>query len=135
MTNRHDVRNYAPRQDSVTAARRRTAWLAVAWGYPEVSADAALVTSELATNAILHGSVTDRLVRVEVSLSRSALRIAVSDPRGERHPIPRHAGPDDQFGRGLHIVEALSSRWAVTPRSVGKTTWAELPLSERQSGP
>ncbi|MFJ7155383.1 ATP-binding protein [Streptomyces sp. NPDC101118] len=125
---RYDVRSYPPRQDSVTAARRRAAWLACAWGYPALAADAALVTSELATNAVLHGSLSDRLVRVELTLDDTALRIAVTDPRGERHPKARSPRPDEQFGRGLRVVEALTSGWAVSPLVVGKTTWADLPL-------
>ncbi|WP_327253976.1 ATP-binding protein [Streptomyces sp. NBC_01244] len=124
---RHDVRNYPPRQDSVPTARRHTAWLAVAWGRPELAADAALLTSELTTNALLHGSVWDRYFRVEVSLTGAVLRIEVTDPKGERRPEPRAAVADhDQFGRGLHIVKALSAHWGCTDRIVGKTVWAEL---------
>lgn len=28
-----------------------------------------------------------------------------------RHPCPRAAGPDEENGRGLSIVEALSGQW------------------------
>ncbi|MEV7416003.1 ATP-binding protein [Streptomyces sp. NPDC089919] len=126
---RYDVRDYEPRQDSVTAARRRAAWLACAWGYPQIANDAALVTSELTTNAVLHGSVEDRFVRVELRVKGEALRIGVTDPRGERMPTIRRPGPEDQFGRGLRIVDALCAEWAVAARVVGKTTWAELPLA------
>ncbi|WP_320782734.1 hypothetical protein [Streptomyces sp. CRN 30] len=41
------------------------------------------------TNALLHGSLRGWLVRVAVSLDRCALRVEVSDPRGERLPRPR----------------------------------------------
>ncbi|MCX5196181.1 ATP-binding protein [Streptomyces sp. NBC_00249] len=123
---RYDVRNYPPRQDSVPAARRRAAWLAVAWGQPGIAADVALVTSELTTNALLHGSVADRYLRVELRLTGAVLRIEVTDPKGERRPEPRAAGPGDRFGRGLHIVGALTRDWGVSERVVGKTVWAEL---------
>lgn len=125
---RYDVRNYPPRQDSVPAARRRAAWLAVAWGQPQAAADVALVTSELTTNALLHGSVWDRYLRVELQLAGAVLRIAVTDPKGERRPEPRAAGDDDQYGRGLHIVSALSQRWGSSERVVGKIVWAELAI-------
>ncbi|MEV6954130.1 ATP-binding protein [Streptomyces sp. NPDC051183] len=124
---RRDVRNYPPRQDSVPTARRRAAWLAVAWGQPDLAADAALLTSELTTNALLHGSLWDRYLRVEVQRTGAVLRIEVTDPKGERRPEPRAAADDDQFGRGLHIVDALSKRWGSTDRVVGKTVCAELP--------
>lgn len=124
---RHDVRNYPPRQDSVPKARRHSAWLAVAWGRPELAADAALLTSELTTNALLHGSVWDRYFRVEIKLTGAVLRIEVTDPKGERRPEPRAAVTDyDQFGRGLHIVKALAQTWGCSDRVVGKTVWAEL---------
>ncbi|MEV6578113.1 ATP-binding protein [Streptomyces sp. NPDC051582] len=125
---RSDVRNYPPRQDSVPAARRRAAWLAVAWGLPQLASDAALLTSELTTNALLHGSLRDRYLRVEVQLTEAVLRIAVTDPKGERHPEPRAAADDEQYGRGLHIVGAVAERWGAAERTVGKTVWAELGL-------
>ncbi|MFI5861166.1 ATP-binding protein [Streptomyces sp. NPDC051546] len=124
---RQDVRNYPPRQDSVPRARRHSAWLAVAWGQPELASDVALLTSELVTNALLHGSLWDRYLRVAVRLTEAVLRIEVTDPKGERRPEPRAPLSDhDQFGRGLHIVKALSESWGCTGRVVGKTVWAEL---------
>ncbi|MFI5615989.1 ATP-binding protein [Streptomyces sp. NPDC051567] len=125
---RRDVRNYPPRQDSVPKARRRAAWLAVAWGWPELAADAALLTSELTTNALVHGSLPDRQLRVELRLTGAVLRIEVTDPKGERLPEPREAADDEQCGRGLQIVSALADRWGASDRIVGKTIWAELPL-------
>ncbi len=123
---RRDVRNYPPRQDSVPAARRRAAWLAVAWGQPGAAADLALLTSELTTNALLHGSLRDRHLRVEVRLTGSALRVEVTDPKGERWPAPRSPAPDERYGRGLQIVSALADHWGTRHRVVGKTVWAEL---------
>ncbi len=124
---RHDVVNYPPRLDSVTAARRRAAWLAVAWGWAQAATDVALVTSELTTNALLHGSMSDRFIRVELALTEAGLlRVAVTDPKGERRPELQHVGADRRFGRGLHIVDALSRHWGVDDRTIGKTVWAEL---------
>lgn len=125
---RYDVVTYPPRLESVPTARRRVARLAGEWGHPEVAEDATLVTSELVTNALLHGCLRDRLFRVEVVLAESALRIAVTDPKGERRPALRSAESEDQFGRGLVIVHALAARWDVEELTVGKTIWAELEL-------
>lgn len=127
---RYDVVTYPPRLESVPAARRRTTWLAGEWGHPEVAEDAALVTSELVTNALLHGCLRDRLFRVEVVLAESVLRIAVTDPKGERTPTLRSAECEDQFGRGLVIVHAIAAHWNVEALTVGKTVWAELELKE-----
>ncbi|WP_406159025.1 ATP-binding protein [Streptomyces canus] len=101
---RHDQVSYTPYPRSIPLARRHVAGLAVDWGQPDLAGDAALVASELCTNALLHGCLRDRLFRVETTLTNTALRIAVTDPRGERLPGTRPPHPDDQFGRGLLIV-------------------------------
>ncbi|MEV0260619.1 ATP-binding protein [Streptomyces sp. NPDC050617] len=123
----YDVVDYTPYPYNVPAARRRVAQLAADWGCPAVAGDAALLASELITNALLHGCLRERLFRVELFLSGSVLRVAVTDPKGERRPRPRAADPySDQFGRGLLIVRSLANRWGVEGRTVGKTVWAEL---------
>ena len=123
---RYDAVTYTPYPRSVPRARHHVARLAVFWGVPGLAADAALLAGELCTNALLHGCLRDRLFRVETSLRDTALRVAVTDPRGERLPEARVAGEDEQFGRGLLIVRALADRWAVERLAVGNTVWAEL---------
>lgn len=81
------------------------------------------------TNAMLHGSLRDRLIRVRIVLTGSVLRIEVSDPRSERLPSPRpHGGGRPVRGRGLLLVGALADRWGLAPRTVGKTVYAEWDL-------
>ncbi|MET8283653.1 MULTISPECIES: ATP-binding protein [Streptomyces] len=124
----YDAVSYTPYPGNISRARRRVAQLAVDWGHPGVAGDAALLASELCTNALLHGCLRDRLFRVETSLTGTTLRVAVTDPRGERLPHPGTPGADDQFGRGLLIVRTLANRWAVEKLTVGKTVWAELDI-------
>lgn len=130
-----DRLDYTPTQRSVPLARRRAARLVAEWGQPGLAGDVALVVSELMTNALLHGSVRGRLIRVHVTLGHRTLRVEVSDPRGERPPRPRPAGGDaaDQFGRGLLLVEAVAARWGWEPRTVGKTVYAEWDVPDRTS--
>ncbi|MFF1447707.1 ATP-binding protein [Streptomyces sp. NPDC058274] len=125
---RYDAVDYTPYPQNVPRARRRVARLAVEWGHPGAAGDAALLASELCTNALLHGCLRDRLFRVETSLTGSVLRVAVTDPKGERLPEARAAADAEQFGRGLFIVGVLARRWAVERLTVGKTVWAELEL-------
>ncbi|MFI0540707.1 ATP-binding protein [Streptomyces sp. WSLK1-3] len=129
---RHDTVSYTPYPRSIPLARRHVAALAVDWGHPGLAGDAALLASELCTNALLHGCLRDRLFRVETTLTTTALRIAVTNPRGERLPHPQPPHPEDQFGRGLLIVRMLAGRWAAERLTVGKTVWAELDLPERR---
>ncbi|KUO16862.1 ATP-binding protein [Streptomyces dysideae] len=123
---RYDAVSYSPYPRNIPLARRHVAQLTVDWGHPDAAGDAALLASELCTNALLHGCLRDRLFRVETSLTGTALRVAVTDPRGERLPCSRPSTTGDQFGRGLLIVRTLTDRWSVEKLTVGKTVWAEL---------
>jgi anti-sigma regulatory factor (Ser/Thr protein kinase) len=83
---------------------------------------AALLTSELATNSVLHARTA---VDVEVSVSEASVRIEVSDahPTGPRRV---HADRFATFGRGLELVETLSEGWGVSRRAAGKGVWFAL---------
>ncbi|WP_244188612.1 ATP-binding protein [Streptomyces yokosukanensis] len=113
---------------AVAAARRVVRELLAAWGTPEGRRDdAALVTSELVTNALVH-TAGDRIVcRLHDTADR--VRIEVEDREGG--PVPpaaRRPGPDDPHGRGLLLVDALSRDWGVTPipGRPARVVWAEL---------
>ncbi|WP_105971778.1 ATP-binding protein [Streptomyces geranii] len=137
---RYDRLDYTPYPKSVTLARRRAQRLLTEWGHPELAPDTALLVSELGANAVLHGCLRDRFFRVELALTEHAVRVGVSDPRGELLPRPRSAAPDEMFGRGLLIVGAVAHRWGVTELTVGKLVWCELdlvrlPLRNREPRP
>ena len=117
---------YTP--SSVAVARRRlTADLASAGIYESAVGDAALVVSELLSNAIRHAApLPGSTVRVAWTLNDDALRVAVSDAGGGPMPRVTQASPAAPGGRGLGIVETLSARWGVL-RDEGETTvWAVL---------
>lgn len=129
----YDRLDYTPFPKSVTLARRRAQRLITDWGHPELAADIALLVSELGGNAVLHGCLRDRFFRVELTLTERAVRIDVSDPRGELLPSPRAAAEDDMFGRGLLILREVANRWGVSELAVGKSVWCELDVV-RQTG-
>ncbi|MFJ9886137.1 ATP-binding protein [Streptomyces sp. NPDC091287] len=97
-------------------------------GLTELQEDAELVVSELLTNAVLHTRRGDS-VRVTVTrLGEGRARVAVVDLSKDR-PAPRDAGGDQESGRGLEIVEALSGgQWGVDLQLWGKCVWATLSL-------
>jgi len=43
-------------------------------------------------------------------------------------PRLRHAGDDDERGRGLQVVSQLAERWGARRTPAGKVVWCELPL-------
>lgn len=106
------------------ATARRFVERATAPALSELSDTACLVVSELATNAVHHGT-TDYVVGVETFAD--GVRITVGD-RGEGVPVRRDPGPADVRGRGLRIVEALADSWGVVPATgtTGKSVWFEL---------
>ncbi len=109
--------------ESVGAARRFTR---AALGRHAIDAEiidtAMLLVSELATNAILHGTSTIRL-RVGVG---EDIRVEVLDGSDEE-PVIGVPGPDCESGRGLAIVTSLAGSWNWSPRPPGKVVWFELP--------
>lgn len=86
--------------------------------------EAELLVSELVTNAVLHGA-PPITVRVECDNSHN-LRVAVTD-RNPEPAVPREAGPQDESGRGIRLVDVISDRWGVRARpDEGKDVWFEL---------
>ncbi|MER6348777.1 ATP-binding protein [Streptomyces sp. NPDC001595] len=127
MVRRYSVR--LPRHPaSVGLARRRVRDHLAAWGHgPDDPAltDAVLLVSELATNAVRHGPRAEGEFEVVVTaLADGACLVEVSD-EGRAAPRPRSPGPDDEAGRGLHLVEHIAAAWGVWSRGRdGKTVWA-----------
>jgi anti-sigma regulatory factor (Ser/Thr protein kinase) len=87
---------------------------------------AVLLTSELVTNAVVHGLGPVQLVLIDDGIR---LRVEISD--GETASLPLTAGRPasvDVSGRGLPTVDRLADRWGSGPRRTppGKTVWFEL---------
>ncbi|MFF8014511.1 ATP-binding protein [Streptomyces sp. NPDC007929] len=99
------------------------------WGLESLADLAALLVSELVTNALRHatGPIGVRLVRP--SGLGGVLLVEVSDPLPDP-PRERTARPEDESGRGLSLVASSSRRWGTRPGAGGKTVWFELAVPE-----
>jgi anti-sigma regulatory factor (Ser/Thr protein kinase) len=84
-----------------------------------------LLTSEVVTNAVLHARTKARLT---VLVTTRKVRIEVVDGDA-REPVPRQARADDTSGRGMQLVDVLSSRWGAEPYKDGKRVWFEVDVS------
>ncbi|MFJ2261432.1 ATP-binding protein [Streptomyces sp. NPDC087844] len=95
----------------------------------------ALVTAELASNAVRHGSLPGRDFRLALHLLPDHLRVEVTDTRPERLPpavTPQAA--DETSGRGLLLVQAYADRWGHTVHDAyTKTVWAEVSRARQAS--
>ena len=102
---------------SVTEARRFVLGALANWQLDSLADTAALLTSEVVTNAILHARTP---VEVVVRRLRRGVAVEVSDG-SRRQPRVRRAAADATNGRGIALLEQLASTWDVTVHRAGKT--------------
>jgi anti-sigma regulatory factor (Ser/Thr protein kinase) len=106
------------------------------WGVDDLVDDTVTVVSELITNAITHATPRpvrrDQVTRLQVVLirHRRRLTVVVTDP-GEDPPRPIRQEENSlrallaEYGRGLHVVGALSHGWGWAPLTTGgKAVWS-----------
>ena len=106
---------------SIRKARSFVDVTLTAWHLDGLRERAVLLTSELATNAVLHARTP---FRVSVLLDDD-LTVEVTDgssemPHVEREPL------DGDRGRGLLLVSELASSWGSRREKDGKTVWFSL---------
>jgi anti-sigma regulatory factor (Ser/Thr protein kinase) len=90
-----------------------------AWGFVN-GENAALVCSELVTNAVIHAGGA---VLITVTRLGPHLRIDVYDHGSAQPRVRTDAGAG---GVGLRIVTQLSEQWGSEPTPTGKCVWALL---------
>ena len=111
------------------AARHRLATELADTVPPALLDDVVAVVGELAGNAVRHARpLPGDVIRVAWSVTPDdRVRVRVTDGGGRgRRPSPRRTGPTSLDGRGLHIVEALATRWGVDRDADCQSVWAEL---------
>ncbi|MCF3962514.1 ATP-binding protein [Streptomyces fuscigenes] len=114
-------------------ARRFTGRTLREWALGQLVDNAALIVSELLSNALRYGLASPAggpgappAVWLGLLRGRGTVLFAVCDHSAS---VPEVKEPDDfaQSGRGLHIVECLSETWGwTTPDTDGKAVWAAV---------
>jgi anti-sigma regulatory factor (Ser/Thr protein kinase) len=117
---------------SVSVARRRLVSDLVAAGiYEAAVSDAAVVISELFSNALRHARpLTGATIRVAWQLGAGMVRISVKDGGGPTLPEVGELSQSTTGGRGLRIVARLSKHWGSRCDDEGTTVWAEIAAPE-----
>ena len=114
------TRSFEHTPKSVAAARRFAAELLAGTADRDALDAIQLMVSELATNCIRH---TDSGFDLTIIQDSGRIRVEASD-RGAGEPRKQSPGPTDPSGRGLQIVDVLSTDWGCDHRpDVGKTVW------------
>ncbi|MEV5430515.1 ATP-binding protein [Streptomyces sp. NPDC052701] len=114
--------------------RRLAVQQLAAWEVPydsEASHAVAVVTAELAANAVTHGRLPGRDFRLSLLRLQEHVPVEVTDARPERlPPAALAAGPrslEADSGRGLLLVAACAERWGCEVGDTRtKTVWAEI---------
>jgi anti-sigma regulatory factor (Ser/Thr protein kinase) len=84
---------------------------------PLTTEDAALLTTELVTNSVIHAN-TD--ITLEVMAEAGAVRVGVTDA-SVAPPVLREQNHDATTGRGLHLVDQVATEWDVVYSAKTKT--------------
>lgn len=117
-----------PLDEAVPLARRLVTDACDRYAMGELADDAALLTSEVVTNAIRHAGAP---VLLQFGPHRGGVVVAVSDD-SELLPTIRSVEQFGERGRGMHLVDALAVEWGVERRSAGtKTVWFHLVNTDR----
>lgn len=87
------------------------------WGHDDLVETAALLTSELVTNSVLHARTS---IRVAVDRMDKGVAISVTDGSGVSPRRRRHS-QTATTGRGLDLLEKLADSWALVSEGGGKT--------------
>jgi len=112
-----------PAPASVALARELVEDACHSWHLDRLAPRACLVVSELVSNAVCHAGTT---IDLTVNKGNRNLHIAVRDYVHEPARLTGPAAEDQAGGRGLLIVEALTTCWGCIPTHDGKVVWAAL---------
>jgi anti-sigma regulatory factor (Ser/Thr protein kinase) len=120
----------APLPGAIPCARLHAVHVLHEWGLRALADDAALIVSELVTNAADASVVLPERPPITLRLLASEKFLAIEV--WDQSPLdlePREADADGECGRGLTVVAALSDRWGWERTGYHrKVVWAELAL-------
>ncbi|MFE6332692.1 ATP-binding protein [Streptomyces sp. NPDC057798] len=102
------------------------------WGMPVTADEAGLLVTELVTNVVKHvGEGTAATLILEWREER--LRVEVHDKSLAVPSLNTLGGCEEECGRGLHLLAALTLDWGITLTTAGKAVWCELSTSEQRT--
>jgi anti-sigma regulatory factor (Ser/Thr protein kinase) len=114
-----------PPASAVPFVRDRLARVLADWGLTtEGGGPTQLVVTELVSNAMEHARAP---IQLTVSFPGTCMRVEVHDAATEP-PRQQPQDPWEARGRGLQLIDAVSSRWGWTTDAAGKTVWADVSI-------
>jgi anti-sigma regulatory factor (Ser/Thr protein kinase) len=123
----HTSLDLAALPTAVACARGHARSVALECGLAHLGDTAELLASEMVTNALQASerlrTVETPIVRIWVTSDRESIVLGVWDASAAM-PVRQKAGPTDDSGRGLMILDALSADWGSYREADGKVVWA-----------
>jgi anti-sigma regulatory factor (Ser/Thr protein kinase) len=111
---------------AVPCARLHARQLLWEWGLTGLTDNAELLVSELVTNAVQASCSVGQVfpVRLWLLADRARVLILIWDA-SPRPPVRMNISDDDESGRGLLLVEAISTKWDwyFPAETSGKVVW------------
>lgn len=110
---------------SVVPARSLVRTALEVWRLEHLADTGALIVTELVSNSVTH----TRTYSIRVTVSRPGetfVRIAVTDNSKSIPMLRTMTGDQEETGRGLAIVDALTWRWGTDLLPGGKRVWGDL---------
>jgi anti-sigma regulatory factor (Ser/Thr protein kinase) len=109
--------------------------VACEWGLADLAETAELLASEIATNAVQESqrqrTRADRavvpVIRLWVTSDGVSMVIHIWDGSDEM-PVFKDVAADEENGRGLMLVAALSKDWGCYRKAQGKVVWLALSI-------
>jgi anti-sigma regulatory factor (Ser/Thr protein kinase) len=116
---------YPPDRTAVARARRFVRQTLTGWGADDAIDDAVLLTSELATNAVVHARTPFEVI---CRIAGGSVQVEVVDGDSTRVlPAPGKGDDADRVsGRGLLMPIMLAAEWGVSYAAESKTVWFRL---------
>lgn len=119
----HEVTDIVLPGDARASHYARTAMRSVGDGLACID-DVLLATSELTANALQHGFGAPQLSAVR---RERTVTVSLTDARPDALPVVQRArGTSASSGRGMAIIDAISSHWGITVYHDRKVVWCEL---------
>lgn len=128
---RRCVLPFAADAPQLAGLRRAVRAELAAWGMSALADEAELIATELASNVIKHVGQGSAATLV-LDAGADQLRVELHD-KSDKEPQRLHPTCDEENGRGLQLLAALSPSWGTIRTAAGKAVWCELPLTPDES--
>ena len=89
-----------------------------------------LIMSELTTNGLIHGG--SGTITIVCDVDTDSLTVGVID-YGTGRPVILDVTEEDEYGRGMTLIDALADEWGCEPCDGGKLVYARLKLPQRSA--